>query len=61
MDPVYRGPDYEKAERNVVAEEIYGSRYDRPGGAGASFTSGSLGESFMQRNAELMRARQVRS
>ncbi|SMR49544.1 unnamed protein product [Zymoseptoria tritici ST99CH_3D1] len=55
MDPVYRGQDYERAEERVVAEEIYGSRYERAGAS--SFTSGSLGESFMARNAELMRAR----
>lgn len=54
-DPIYGGPNYERAEHSAVANEVYGSAY-RPASKG-SFTSGSLGESFMARNAQHMRAR----
>ncbi|EME45305.1 hypothetical protein DOTSEDRAFT_71122 [Dothistroma septosporum NZE10] len=63
LDPVYRGQNYRRAEHNAVTDEIYGSSYNRPNKG--SFTSGSLGESFMARNAELIRSQatqeQVRS
>ncbi|KAK4623608.1 hypothetical protein CLAFUW4_05868 [Fulvia fulva] len=53
LDPVYRGQDYAQAEHNSVTNEIYGSSYNRPNKG--SFTPGSVGESFMARNAELIR------
>lgn len=64
-DPVYRGTNYNAAERDAVDNEIYGSSFNRPSSKG-SFTAGSLGESYMAQNAgELMRLRkqqaQVRS
>ncbi|CZT14778.1 uncharacterized protein RCC_00732 [Ramularia collo-cygni] len=54
MDPIYAGANYNRAEYSAVVNEVYGSSYDRPK---RSFTSGSLGESFMARNAQHMRAR----
>lgn len=52
-DPVYRGPGYVEAEQEAVEDETYGSSFVRPSTKG-SFTSGSLGESFMEKNAEQM-------
>ena len=49
-DPVYKGRDYAMAEHNAATNEIYGST-SRPQ---ASFTGGSLGESFMATNAARM-------
>ena len=52
-DPVFRGPDYAGVEMRAATEDIYGSSYNRPGSKG-SFTSGSLGESYMAKHAEEM-------
>lgn len=52
-DPVFRGAGYAAAETKAVEDETYGSSYIRPSTKG-SFTSGSLGESYMERNAEKM-------
>ena len=54
-DPVFKGSDhaYVEAEQEAVEDETYGSSFVRPSTKG-SFTSGSLGESFMERNAEMM-------
>jgi hypothetical protein len=52
-DPIYIGNNYHRAELAAVNDEIYGSSYNRPSSKG-SFTSGSLGESFMEQNAEAM-------
>lgn len=54
-DPIYAGANYDKVEHSVVKNDIYSSS-SRPVTKG-SFTSGSLGESFMARNAQHMRAR----
>lgn len=56
MDPVYMGNNYARAEHSAVVNEVYGSSYNRPASKG-SFTAGSLGESFMARNAEMLRNR----
>lgn len=57
-DPVYRGTNYNVAERDAVENEIYGSSFNRPSSKG-SFTAGSLGESYMAQNAgEMMKQRQ---
>jgi hypothetical protein len=45
---------YARAQRAAVSEEIYGSSYARPTSKG-SFSAGSLGESYMARNAEVLR------
>lgn len=55
MDPVYMGGNYARAEHNAVVNEVYGSSYNRPASKG-SFTAGSLGESFMAKNAEMLRS-----
>lgn len=55
-DPVYAGADYTRAEHHAVVNEIYGSSYNRPTSKG-SFSAGSLGESYMARNAEQLRTR----
>lgn len=52
-DPMYTGRDYVRAERDAEEDVIYGSSYSRPSSKG-SFTSGSLGESYMARHAEEM-------
>ncbi|KAF2213863.1 hypothetical protein CERZMDRAFT_83301 [Cercospora zeae-maydis SCOH1-5] len=52
-DPVYTGPDYDRAEHNAVTNEIYGSSFVRPTSK-SSFTAGSLGESYMAMNAARM-------
>ena len=51
-DPIYRGGNYNVAERDAVENEIYGSSFNRPNKG--SFTAGSLGESFMAQHAEEM-------
>lgn len=56
LDPIYSGADYNRAEHSAVVNDVYGSSYNRPPTKG-SFTSGSLGESFMARNAQHMRER----
>ncbi|KAK4502605.1 hypothetical protein PRZ48_006031 [Zasmidium cellare] len=56
IDPVYAGDNYARAEYSAVVNEVYGSSYVRPASKG-SFTAGSLGESFMARNAEMLRNR----
>jgi hypothetical protein len=45
---------YASAQQAAVSEEIYGSSYARPTSKG-SFSAGSLGESYMARNAEVLR------
>jgi hypothetical protein len=45
---------YARAQKAAVSEEIYGSSYARPASKG-SFTAGSMGESYMARNAEMLR------
>lgn len=55
-DPIYAGANYARAEQSAVVNDVYGSSYLRPVTKG-SFTSGSLGESFMARNAVHMRER----
>ncbi|KAM3416504.1 hypothetical protein BST61_g8094 [Cercospora zeina] len=52
-DPVYNGPDYDRAEHDAVTNEIYGSSFVRPTNK-SSFTAGSLGESYMAMNAARM-------
>lgn len=54
-DPIYAGANYDRVEHSAVVNEIYSSS-SRPA-TKSSFTSGSLGESFMARNAQHMRAR----
>lgn len=49
-DPLYKGRNYDMAEHHAAGNEIYGST-SRPQ---ASFTGGSLGESFMATNAARM-------
>ncbi|KAF2163399.1 hypothetical protein M409DRAFT_57673 [Zasmidium cellare ATCC 36951] len=56
IDPVYAGENYARAEHSAIVNEVYGSSYVRPASKG-SFTAGSLGESFMARNAEMLRNR----
>lgn len=56
MDPIYMGTNYKRAEHSAVVNDVYGSSYSRPASKG-SFTAGSLGESFMARNAEMLRDR----
>jgi hypothetical protein len=59
-DPIYRGGNYRAAERDAVENEIYGSSFNRPSSKG-SFTTGSLGESYMAQHAEeMMRLRNSR-
>lgn len=53
-DPVYRGENYTAAEQHAVENDVYGSSFNRPSTKG-SFTAGSLGESYMERNAEKMK------
>nr|POE59168.1 hypothetical protein CFP56_24438 [Quercus suber] len=55
-DPIFAGADYAAAARKAAEDEIYGSSYSRHSTKG-SFTAGSLGESFMERNAAEMRMR----
>lgn len=55
-DPAYSGRDYMRAALNAEESGVYGSSA-RPRSKG-SFTSGSLGESFMARHAEERAARQ---
>ena len=49
-DPVFLGDDYEAAEEDAVEEDVYGSSFNKP--SKGSFTAGSLGESYMEKNAE---------
>lgn len=55
-DPIFAGTDYETAAEKAADDEIYGSSYSRPATKG-SFTVGSLGESFMERNSAEIRMR----
>jgi hypothetical protein len=50
----YDDDSYARAQEAAVKEEIYGSSYARPTSKG-SFSAGSLGESYMARNAEILR------
>ena len=52
-DPMFRGTGYDNAEAKAVEDEVYGSSFARPTTKG-SFTSGSLGESYMVKHAERM-------
>jgi len=56
IDPIYSGANYDRAEYSAVVNEVYGSSYNRAPTKG-SFTSGSLGESFMARNSHHVRTR----
>lgn len=53
QDPGYTGRDYTRAALDADDTGIYGSSYVRPVSK-ASFTAGSLGESYMARHAEEM-------
>lgn len=54
IDPVYVGRGYTRAEDDAEESNFYGSSYNRDGKG--SFTSSSLGESYMARNAEKLMA-----
>ncbi|QIX00322.1 hypothetical protein AMS68_005839 [Peltaster fructicola] len=54
MDPVYTGRGYRTAENEAEQSSFYGSSYSRDGKG--SFTSSSLGESYMAKNAEKLMA-----
>ena len=58
-DPVFPGAGYAAAETEAVEDEVYGSSYARPG-KGSFVSVGSVGESFMERNAEEMALRRER-
>lgn len=54
IDPVYTGRGYRTAENEAEESSFYGSSYNRDGKG--SFTSSSLGESYMAKNAEKLMA-----